>query len=88
MEIGVFERNLYGLCLAAVKSKTESKPGVKMTYRGETERQMRTSSNQSVQVCKAIFLIQFKMTKAESRWTRGPSPSRSLADSTNFLIRA
>ena len=62
--LGFPRGTLYGLCLTAVKSKTESKPGVKVTYRGETERQMRTSSHQFVQVRKAIFLIEFKMTKA------------------------
>ncbi|HLQ06186.1 MAG TPA: hypothetical protein VK126_00350 [Nitrososphaerales archaeon] len=39
-----------------MKSKTESKSGVKVTFRGETER--------SVQPRKAIFLIEFKMVKA------------------------
>ena len=68
--LGFSRGTLYGLCLAAVKSKTESKPGVKVTYRGETERQMRTSSNQFVQVRKAIFLIEFKMTKAGKQMDR------------------
>ena len=29
---------IYDLCLAAIKSKTKSKSGVKVTYRGETDR--------------------------------------------------
>ena len=61
---------LYGLCLAAVKSKTKTKPGVKVTYRGETERQIRMSSHQFVQVRKAIFLIEFKITKAGKQMDR------------------
>jgi len=57
---------LYDLCLAAVKSKnkTGTKAGVKVTYRGETDREMRTTSHHSTPVHKAIFLIEFKMMKA------------------------
>ena len=62
--LGLSRGTLYGLCLAAVKSKTETKLGVKVTYRGETEREMRMSPHHFVQVRKAIFLIEFKMTKA------------------------
>ncbi len=62
--LGFSRGTLYDLCLAAVKSKTESKSGVKVTYRGETERQIRMSPHHFVQVRKAIFLIEFKMTKA------------------------
>jgi len=68
--LGFSRGTLYDLCLAAVKSKTESKPGVKVTYRGETERQIRTSSHHFVQVRKAIFLIEFKMTKARRQMDR------------------
>jgi hypothetical protein len=68
--LGFSRGTLYGLCLAAVKSKTESKSGVKVTYRGETERQMRTSSHHFVQARKAIFLIEFKMTKAGKQTDR------------------
>ena len=52
---------IYGLCLAAMKSKTESRSGVKVTYRGETERM---TPRHPVQARKAVFLIEFKMTKA------------------------
>ncbi len=62
--LGFSRGTIYDLCLAAMKSKTESKSGVKVTYRGETERQTRTAPHHSVQVRKAIFLIEFKMTKA------------------------
>jgi hypothetical protein len=62
--LGFSRGTIYDLCLAAMKSKTESKPGVKVTYRGETERQIRMAPRHSVQVRKAIFLIEFKMTKA------------------------
>jgi hypothetical protein len=68
--LGFSRGTLYGLCLAAVKSKTESRPGVEVTYRGETERQIRTSSHHFVQARKAIFLIEFKMTKAGKQMDR------------------
>lgn len=55
---------IYDLCLAAMKSKTKSKLGVKVTYRGEIERQVRMTPRHSVQVRKAVFLIEFKMPKA------------------------
>jgi hypothetical protein len=82
--LGFSRGALYGLCLAALKSKTESKPKVKVTYRGETKRQMRTSSHQFVQVRKAIFLIEFKMTKAGKQTNRVVQVHRSLVDSTNI----
>ena len=62
--LGFSRGTIYDLCLAAIKSKTKSKLGVKVTYRGETERQIRTTTRHYVQVRKAIFLIEFKMTKA------------------------
>ena len=62
--LGFSRGTIYDLCLAAIKSKTKSKSGVKVTYRGETERQIRMTPRHSVQVRKAIFLIEFKMTKA------------------------
>jgi hypothetical protein len=62
--LGFSRGTIYGLCLAAVKSKTKSKSGVKVTYRGETERQIRMTPHNFVQVRKAIFLIEFKMTRA------------------------
>ena len=62
-KLGFSKGTLYNLCLAAVKSKTKTRPGVKVTYRGETERQIRMT-HRFVQVRKAIFLIEFKMTKA------------------------
>ena len=58
--LGFSRGTIYGLCLAAIKSKTESKSGVKVTYRGETERM---TPRHPVQVRKAVFLIEFKMTK-------------------------
>ena len=64
LKLGFSRGTIYDLCLAAIKSKTATGPGVKVTYRGETERQIRMSPHHSVQVRKAIFLIEFKMTKA------------------------
>ena len=68
--LGFSRGTLYDLCLAAVNSKTKTKPGLKVTYRGETERQIRTGSHHFVQVRKAIFLIEFKMTKAGKQMDR------------------
>jgi hypothetical protein len=64
--LGFSKGTLYNLCLAAAKSKTKTgtKTGVKVTYRGETEREMRTTSHHSAPVRKVIFLIEFKMMKA------------------------
>jgi len=63
--LGFSRGTLYNLCLAAIKSNTETRSGVRVTYRGETERQIRF-----VQVRKAIFLIEFKMTKAGRQMDR------------------
>ncbi len=68
--LGFSRGTLYNLCLAAIKSKTKTKPGVKVTYRGETERQIRMTPHHFVQVRKAIFLIEFKMTKAGKQMDR------------------
>ena len=62
--LGFPRGTIYHLCLAAMRSKTESKPGVKVTYRGETERQIRVAPRHFAQVRKAIFLIEFKTTQA------------------------
>jgi len=61
--LGFSRGTIYDLCLAAIKSKTKSESGVRVTYRGETERQIRMTHS-SVPVRKAIFLIEFKMPKA------------------------
>jgi hypothetical protein len=61
--LGFPKGTLYALCLAAIKSKTKTRPGVKVTYRGETERQVRMT-HRFIQVRKGIFLIEFKVTKA------------------------
>ena len=70
--LGFSRGTLYDLCLAAVKSKTKTKTkqGVKVTYRGETEREVRTTSHHSIPVRKAIFLMEFKMTKAGRQMDR------------------
>ena len=68
--LGFSRGTLYDLCLAAVKSKTKTRLGVKVTYRGETEREMRMTPHHFVQVRKAIFLIEFKMTKAGKQMDR------------------
>jgi hypothetical protein len=68
--LGFSRGTLHGLCLASVKSKTKTRPGVKVTYRGETERQIRTTSHHFVQVRKAIFLIEYKMTRQGKQMDR------------------
>jgi hypothetical protein len=64
--LGFSRGTLYDLCLAAAKSKkkTGTKNGVKVTYRGESEREMRTTSHHSALVQKTIFLIEYRMMKA------------------------
>lgn len=54
--LGLSRGTIYDLCLVSMKSKAESKSGVKVTFRGETER--------SGQPRKAIFLIEFNMVRA------------------------
>jgi hypothetical protein len=61
--LGFSNGTLVNLCLAAAKSQTKSKDGVKVTYRGETVREIRMSSHHFGQVRKGIFLIEFKVTK-------------------------
>jgi len=70
--LGFPRETLYDLCQAAVKSKTKTKTkqGVKVTYRGETLREVRATSHQSIPVRKAIFLIEFKMIKAGKQMDR------------------
>jgi len=64
--LGFSRGTLYNLCQAAAKSKgrTGTKNGVKVTYRGESEREMRTSSHHTTPVHKTIFLIEYKMMKS------------------------
>ncbi len=69
-KLGFSRGTIYDLCLAAIKSKTKTGPGVKVTFRGEAERQIRMTPRHSVQVRKAIFLIEFKMTKAGKQMDR------------------
>ena len=65
--LGFSRGTIYDLCLAAIKSKTESVSGVKVTYRGETEGM---APRHSVQVRKAIFLIEYKTTQAGKQTDR------------------
>ena len=58
--LGLSRGTIFDLCLASMKSKTESKSGVKVTYRGETERM----TPHRGQVRKAVFLIEFKTARA------------------------
>ena len=61
---------LYDLCVAAEKSKVEAKEGIKVTYRGVDMRQKRLASHKFVLVRKAIFLIEFRVTKAGKQYDR------------------
>jgi hypothetical protein len=69
-KLGFPKGTLYDLCVAAVKSKVEVKERIKVTYRGVNMRQKRLSTHKFVQVCKAIFLIEFRMTKAGKQYER------------------
>ena len=62
-KLGFPRGTLYDLCIASIESKTKTKPGVKVTYRGEFHRQIRMT-RRFVQVRIAIFLIEFKIPKA------------------------
>lgn len=70
--LGFDKGELYRLCMTAAKSKakTVSKSGVKVTYRGESEREMRTTPHHTAPVSRAIFLIEFKMMKAGEKTER------------------
>src|SRR2546425_10301769 len=63
--LGFPRGTLYGLCLATTKSKTKTKtiPGVKVTYRGETERQGRRT-HRFIQERKGILPRESQVTKA------------------------
>jgi len=69
-KLGFPQGALYNLCVAAVKSKVEAKEGITVTYRGVTTRQKRLATHKFVQVRKAVFLIEFRMTKAGKRYDR------------------
>jgi hypothetical protein len=63
-ELGFPRETLFNLCVAAVKSKVEVKEGITVTYRGVAMRQKRVAAHRFVLMRSAIFLIEFKMTKA------------------------
>jgi hypothetical protein len=69
-KLGFPQGTLYNLCVAAVKSKVETKEGTSVTYRGVTMKQKRLATNRYIQVRKAIFLIEFRITKAEKQYDR------------------
>ncbi|MCZ6648244.1 MAG: hypothetical protein O7B30_03225 [Thaumarchaeota archaeon] len=62
-KLGFTKGTLYDLCLASIESKTKTKKEVKVTYRGEIDHQIRMT-HRLAQVRKAVFLIEFKITKA------------------------
>ena len=63
-KLGFSKGTLYNLCMAAVKSKEVTKGEVTVTYRGLTEGERRLTHG-FVQVSKGVFLIEFKIKKAE-----------------------
>lgn len=69
-KLGLSQGTIYNLCVAAVKSKIEAKEGVTVTYRGMIVRQKRLGTHKFVHVRKAVFLIEFKVTKAEKQYDR------------------
>jgi hypothetical protein len=86
--LGFPRGTFYDLCLAAVRSetKTATRPGVTVTYRGETERQIRTTSHHSMPVRKAIFLIEFTMTKAGKQIDRVVQVHLELKETPPILL--
>ncbi|MGQ9718599.1 MAG: hypothetical protein ACUVWK_01920 [Nitrososphaerales archaeon] len=69
-KLGFLQGTLYNLCVAAVKSKVETEKGVTVTYRGVTTRQKRLATHKFVQVRKAVFRIEFRMTKVGKQYDR------------------
>jgi len=69
-KLGFPQGTLYNLCVAAVKSKVEAKEGITVTYRGVTMGQKRLATHRFIQVRKAVFLIEFRMTKAGKQYDR------------------
>jgi hypothetical protein len=69
-KLGFPQGTLYNLCVSAVKSKVETKEGVKVTYRGVTMRQKRLATHEIVQLRKASFLIEFKISKYGKQFDR------------------
>ena len=69
-KLGFPQGTLFNLCVTAVKSKVEAKAGVTVTYRGVTMRQKCIGTHKFVQLRKAIFLIEYKMTKAGKQYDR------------------
>ncbi len=69
-KLGFPQGTLYNRCVAAVKSKVKAKSGVTVTYRGVTMRSKRRGTGRYVEMKKAVFLIEFKMTKAGKQYDR------------------
>lgn len=69
-KLGYPQGTLFNLCVAAVESKVEVREGTTVTYRGVSVRQKRVAAHRFVQVRRAIFLIEFKLTKAGKQYDR------------------
>lgn len=69
-KLGLTQGTLFNLCVMAVKSKVEAREGITVTYRGVTKRLERLTPHKFVQVRKAVFLIEFRMTKAGKQYNR------------------
>lgn len=69
-KLGLPQGTIYNLCVAAAKSKVEAKSGVTVTYRGVVVRQKRLSTHKFFPVPKAVFLIEFRVTKAGKQYDR------------------
>jgi len=63
VKLGFPQGALYNLCLAAVKSKVETKEGITVTYRGVIIRQKRQGAHKFLQLPRAVFLIEFGVAK-------------------------
>ena len=69
-KLGLPQGTLYNRCVASVKSKVVAESGVTVTYRGVTMRSKRRGTARYVEMKKAVFLIEFKMTKAGKQYDR------------------
>ncbi len=69
-KLGFPRGTLFKLCAEAVESKVEAREGTTVTYRGVSVRQKRVAAHRFVQVRKAVFLIEFRMTEAGRQYDR------------------
>ena len=69
-KLGFPSGTIFNMCVVAVKSKVEAREGITVTYRGVFKRLERVATHKFIQVSKAVFLIEFRMTKAGKQYDR------------------